>query len=67
MIQAELWTLAPSYTPGDFVTLRMCNETISRVVGIYTIFLETSVGNKLVFKNMNMLLMFIFTYFPLVF
>ena len=34
------------YTPGDFGTLSMGNETVSRVVGIGTICLETSVGTK---------------------
>ena len=32
-----------SYTPGDFGTLSMGNETVSRVVGIGIICLETSV------------------------
>ena len=30
---------SPSYTPGDFGTLSMVNETISRVIGImYNLF-----------------------------
>ena len=33
-----------SYTPGDFGTLSMGNETVSKVGGIDTICLETSVG-----------------------
>ena len=37
-----------SYTPSDFGTLSMGNETVSRVVGIGTIFLETSGATKLV-------------------
>ena len=36
-----------SYTHGDFGTLIMGNETVSRVVGVGTIRLETSVGTKL--------------------
>ena len=35
------------YTPGDFGTLSMGNETVSRVVGVGTIRLENSVGTKL--------------------
>ena len=42
-----------SYTPGDFGTLSMGNETVSRVVGISTICLETSVGTKLVLNNVK--------------
>ena len=42
-----------SYTPGDFGTLSMGNETVSRVVGIGTICLETSVGTKLVLNNVK--------------
>lgn len=42
-----------SYTPGDFGTLSMGNETVSREVGIGTIFLETSVGTKLVLNNVK--------------
>ena len=37
-----------SYTPGDFGTLSMGNETVSRVVGI-----GTSVGTKLVLNNVK--------------
>ena len=65
MSQAGLWTLVPhlmwhqrriffsSYTAGDFGTLTMGNETVSRVVGIGTISLETSVGTKLVLNNVK--------------
>ena len=42
-----------SYTPVDFGTLNMGNETVSRVVGIGTICLETSVGTKLVLNNVK--------------
>ena len=42
-----------SYTPADSGTLNMGNETISRVVGIGTICLETSVGTKLVLNNVK--------------
>jgi len=42
-----------SYTPGDFGTLSMGNETVSRVVGIGAICLETSVGTKLVLNNVK--------------
>ena len=42
-----------SYTPGDFGTLTMGNETVSRVVGIGIICLETSVGTKLVLNNLT--------------
>ena len=42
-----------SYTPGDFGTLSMGNETVSRVVGIGTIDLKTSVGTKLVLNNVK--------------
>ena len=42
-----------SYTPGDFGTLSMGNETISRVVGIGRICLKTSVGTKLVLNNVK--------------
>ena len=42
-----------SYTPGDFGTLSMGNETVSRVVGIGTICLETSIGTKLVLNNVK--------------
>ena len=34
-----------SYTPGDFRTLSVGNETVSRVVGIGRIYLETSIWN----------------------
>ena len=42
-----------SFTPGDFGTLSMANETVSRVVGIGTICLETSVGTNLVLNNVK--------------
>ena len=42
-----------SYTPGDFGTLSMGNETVSRVVCIGTICLEISVGTKLVLNNVK--------------
>ena len=42
-----------SYTPGDFGTLSMGNETVSRVVGIGKICLETSVGTKQVLNNVK--------------
>ena len=42
-----------SYTPGDFGTLSMSNETVSRVVGIGTICLKTSVGTKLILNNVK--------------
>ena len=41
------------YTPGDFGTLSMGNETVSRVVGIGTICLEISVETKLVLNNVK--------------
>ena len=47
MSQAGLWTLVPyqgrffsSYTPGDFGTLSISNEIVSRVIGISTNFFE---------------------------
>ena len=42
-----------SYTPGDFGTLNMGNETVSRVVGMGTICLETSVVTKLLLNNVK--------------
>ena len=42
-----------SYTPGDFGTLSMGNETVSRVVGIGIICLGTSVRTKLVLNNVK--------------
>ena len=42
-----------SYTSSDFGTLSMGRETISRVVGIGTICLETSGGTKLVLNNVK--------------
>ena len=42
-----------SYTPGDFGTLRMGSETVSRVIGIATICLKTSVRTKLVLNNVK--------------
>ena len=42
-----------SYTLGDFGTLSMGNETVSRVVGIGTICLKNSVGTKLVLNNVK--------------
>ena len=41
-----------SYTPGDFGTLSIDTETVSRVVGVDTICFETSVGTKLVLNNL---------------
>ncbi|KAF3624479.1 putative CBL-interacting protein kinase 5-like isoform 1 [Capsicum annuum] len=42
-----------SYTLGDFRTLTMGNETVSKVVGIDTIYLETSTESKLVLNNVK--------------
>ena len=42
-----------SYTPGDFGTLSMGNENVSRVVSIGKICLETSVGTKQVLNNVK--------------
>ena len=42
-----------SYTPGDFGTLSMGNETVSRVVGNGTICLKTSIGTKLILNNVK--------------
>ncbi|KAF3622351.1 putative triacylglycerol lipase 2-like [Capsicum annuum] len=42
-----------SYTLGDFRTLTMGNETVSKVVGIDTICLETSTESKLVLNNVK--------------
>ena len=42
-----------SYILGDFGTLSMSNEIVSRMVGIGTICLKTSVGTKLVLNNMK--------------
>lgn len=42
-----------SYTQGDFGTLSMGNETVSRVAGVGTICLETSIGTKLVLNNVK--------------
>ena len=42
-----------SYTPGDFGTLSMGNDTVCKVVGIGTICLKTSVGTKLVLNNVK--------------
>ncbi|KAF3681181.1 Transmembrane emp24 domain-containing protein p24delta10 [Capsicum annuum] len=45
----SLW----EHLESDFGTLSMGNETVSKVVGITTIFLETSTGSKLVLNNVN--------------
>ena len=42
-----------SYALGDFGTLSMGNETVSRVVSTGTICLETSFGTKLVLNNVK--------------
>ena len=42
-----------SYTPGDFGTLSIGNEIVSRLIGIGTISLETSVGTKIVLNNVK--------------
>ena len=42
-----------SYTPGDFGTLSIGNETVSRVVGTGKICLENSVGTKIVLNNVK--------------
>lgn len=42
-----------SGTPSVFGTLSMGNDTVSRVVSIGTICLETSVGTKLVVNNVK--------------
>lgn len=42
-----------SYTPSDFGTLSMGNETVSRMDGIGAICLETNIGTKLVLNNVK--------------
>ena len=42
-----------SYRTSDFGNVRMGNSGVSKIVGIRNIFLETSIGNQLVFKNVR--------------
>ena len=42
-----------SYKIGDFSNVRMGNSGASKIVGIGDIFLETSIGNKLVLKDVR--------------
>ena len=43
-----------SYKTGDFGNVRMRNSSVSKIVGIGDIYLETSIGNKLVLKDVDM-------------
>ena len=40
-----------SYKIGEFCNVRMGNSGVSKIVGIGDVFLETSIGNKLVLKD----------------
>ena len=42
-----------SYRTGDFGNVRMGNSGVSKIVGIRDICLETSIGNKLVLKDVR--------------
>ena len=42
-----------SYRTGDFGNVRMRNSGVSKIVGIGDVCLETSIGNKLVLKNVR--------------
>ena len=42
-----------SYRTSDFGNFRMGNSGVSKIVGIRDIFLETSIGNQLVFKDVR--------------
>ena len=42
-----------SYKTGDFVNVRMRNSGVSKIVGIGDVCLETSIGNKLVLKDVR--------------
>ena len=42
-----------SYITGDFVNVRMGNSVVCKIVGIGDIFLEASIGNKLVLKDVR--------------
>ena len=42
-----------SYRTSDFGNVRMGNSGVSKIVGIGDIFLETSIGNQLVFKDVR--------------
>ena len=42
-----------SYITGDFGNVRMGNNGVSKIVGIGDICLETSIGNKLVLKDVR--------------
>ena len=42
-----------SYKTGDFGNVRMGNSSVSKIVGIGDVFLETSIGNKLVRKDVR--------------
>ena len=42
-----------SYRTGDFGNVRMRNSGVSKIVGIGDVCLETSIGNKLVLKDVK--------------
>ena len=42
-----------SYRTGDFGNVRMRNSGVSKIVGIRDVCLETSIGNKLVLKDVK--------------
>ena len=42
-----------SYRTSDFAYVRMGNNGVSKIMGIEDIFLETSIGNKLVLKDVR--------------
>ena len=50
-----------SYKTGDFGNVRMRNSGVSKIVGIGDIYLETSIGNKLVLKDVDMFQIFVST------
>lgn len=41
------------YTPGDFGTLSLGNETVSKVIDVGIICLKTSTGSKLALNNVK--------------
>ena len=45
--------LFTSYRTGDFGNVRIRNNGVSKIVGIGDVFLETSIGNKLVLKDVR--------------
>ena len=42
-----------SYKNSDFGNVRMGNSGVSKIVGIVDVFLETSIGNKLILKDVR--------------